>query len=114
MAAAQSPADQKLGADVDAFVQRIMSISGTPGLGVAVVRGDKPVLVKGYGFADVERQIPVTPHTAFYIASTTKAFTALTLALLADRKTVDLDAPITRYLTDAEWAPDVNPPARCR
>jgi hypothetical protein len=41
--------------------------------------------VQGYGFADLERVIPVTQHTLFYIASTTKAFTALTLALMADR-----------------------------
>lgn len=86
-----------------------MSISGTPGLAIAVVQGDQPVLVTGYGFADLERRIPVTEHTAFYIASTTKAFTALTLALMADRRIVDLDAPITRYLTDAHWAAGVDP-----
>ena len=109
MASAQSPADRALAADVDTFVQRIMSISGAPGMAIAVVSGDRPVLVKGYGFADLERRIPVTENTVFYIASTTKAFTALTLALMADRKTVDLDAPVTRYLRDARWAPGVNP-----
>lgn len=108
-AAAQAPADRALAAEVDSFVRRIMAVSGTAGVAVAVVHGEHPVLVKGYGFADLERRIPVSEHTAFYIASTTKAFTALTLALMADRKTVDLDAPITRYLTGAHWAPDVNP-----
>jgi CubicO group peptidase (beta-lactamase class C family) len=65
--------------------------------------------VKGYGFADIERKRPVTENTAFYIASTTKAFTALTLALMAEKKQVDLDAPISRYLRDAKWAQGVNP-----
>ena len=107
--AAQSPADRALAADVDSFVKTVMAAAGTPGLSIAVVRGDQPILLKGYGFADIERGIPVTEHTAFYIASATKAFTALTIALMADRKAVDLDAPITRYLKDVHWAPGVDP-----
>ena len=109
VAAAQSPADRAFAAEIDSFVTTTVSRSGTPGLAVAVVRGDRPVLVKGYGLADIERKIPVTGQTAYYIASTTKAFTALTLALMAERGTVDLDAPVTRYLRDAQWAPGVNP-----
>jgi len=107
--ATQSPADRSLAADVDVFVKTVMSAAGTPGMAIAVVRGDQAILVKGYGFADIERGIPVTENTAFYIASATKAFTALTLALMADRKTVDLDVPITRYLKGVHWAPSVNP-----
>jgi CubicO group peptidase (beta-lactamase class C family) len=109
IASAQSPANRQLAADVDTFVQHVMSISGTPGLAIAVVQGARPVLVKGYGLADLERRIPVTEHTVFYIASTTKAFTALTVALMAERKVLDLDAPITRYLTGVQWAASANP-----
>ena len=107
--AVQSPADRALVADVDSFVKTIMAVTGTPGMAIAVVKGDRAILVKGYGFADIERGIPVTENTAFYIASATKAFTALTVALMVDRKELDLDAPITRYLTNVHWAPDVNP-----
>ena len=109
--AAQAPAtpDRALAADVDSFARTVMSASGIPGMAIAVVRGDQAILVKGYGFSDVERGIAVTESTAFYIASTTKAFTALTLALMADRKTVDLDAPITRYLKGVHWASTVHP-----
>ena len=105
---AAATADRELAADVDALVQKIMSASGIPGLAIAVVQGDRPVLVKGYGFANRERRIPVTEHTAFYIGSLTKAFTALTVALLADRGTLDLDAPITRYLRDVQWGAGVH------
>jgi CubicO group peptidase (beta-lactamase class C family) len=108
LALAQTP-DLKLAADVDSFAKNLVAVSGVPGMMIAVVRGDAPVLVKGYGFADIERRIPVTDQTAFYIASMTKAFTALTVALLADRGTVDLDAPLTRYLRGVQWAPDVHP-----
>lgn len=102
-----SAAAQDFGRDVDAFVQQVMAATGATGLGIAVVKDDAPVLLKGYGLADVERRVPVTPTTQYYIASTTKAFTALTLALMARRGQVDLDAPITRYLHDVRWAPGV-------
>ena len=62
MASARSPADRALAADVDTLVQRIMSISGTPSLAIAVVKGNQPLLVKGYGFADLERRVPVTEN----------------------------------------------------
>jgi CubicO group peptidase (beta-lactamase class C family) len=100
--------NRQIAADVDAFVQRVVSLSGTAGLSIAVVKGDQPLLVKGYGFADIERKRPVTENTAFYIASTTKAFTALAMALMADKKVVDLDAPLTRYLADVKWGEGVN------
>ena len=108
-ATAQTPADRALAADVDSLIKQIMSASGIPGVSIAVVSGSQPILLKGYGFADLERRIPVTEHTAFYIASITKAFTAMATLRMADRKMLDLDAPITRYLTDARWAPDVHP-----
>lgn len=100
--------DPRLAADIDSFTAHLVSISSVPGMAITVVRGDAPILVKGYGFADVERRIPFTEQTSYYIASMTKAFTALTVALMADRGTVDLDAPLTRYLRGAQWAPGVN------
>lgn len=101
--------DPRLAADVDSFARHITTISGIPGMAITVVRGDAPVLVKGYGFADVERRIPFTGQTSYYIASMTKAFTALTVAMMAERGTVDLDAPLTRYLQGVQWAPGVHP-----
>ena len=101
--------DAQMASDIDAFVQRIMSVSGVPGLSVAVVKGDRAILTKGYGFADIERKVPVTENTDFYIASTTKAFTALTMTLMAEKKLVDLDAPVSRYLPDVKWGRGVNP-----
>ena len=109
VASAQTSTDRALAADVDSLVQRIMSVSDIPGVSIAVVSGSRPILLKGYGFADIERRIPVTENTAFYIASITKAFTAMTVLRMADRKMLELDAPITRYLTDAQWSPEVHP-----
>src|SRR5688572_25892571 len=90
LAAAQSAEDRQSAAGVDALVTRIMALDVTPGLAITVVKGDQPILVKGYGWADIERRVPVTENTAFYIASMTKAFTALDVALLAKQGVLSL------------------------
>ncbi|MDT4898524.1 MAG: hypothetical protein QOH25_3601 [Acidobacteriota bacterium] len=72
----------------------------TPGLAIAVVRGDKIIFIQGFGYRDVKAQLPVTPQTQFYIASTTKSFTATAAKLLADEGKIDLDAPLKKYFPD--------------
>lgn len=73
-----------------------MDSLGVPGLAVAVVRGDSVVWTGTFGLRDVERGLPVTPRTMFYIASCTKTFVATLAADLDARGVVDLDAPIRR------------------
>ena len=70
-------------ADIDAFIDSVMATGGTVGMSVSVVRGNETIYAKGFGFADRETGRAVTPDTLFYIASTTKSFTALAGALLA-------------------------------
>ena len=70
----------------------------TPGLSLAVVRGDRVVFAGGFGHRDVRARLPVTTQTQFYIASTTKSFTGTAAKLLADEGRFDLDAPIKKYL----------------
>lgn len=72
----------------------------TPGLAIAVVRGDEIIFIQGFGFRDVKAKLPVTPQTQFYIASTTKSFTATAAKLLADERKIDLDAPLKKYFPD--------------
>ena len=66
-----------------ALVQRLDSIAGAPvkagqvaGMAVAVVRGRDTLLFKGYGMADLENAVAVTPQTVFRIGSVTKQFTS--------------------------------------
>lgn len=79
------------------FVRAIVDQAAPLAVSVVVVRGDSIVHLAGYGMRDRARSLPVTPLSSFYIASSTKSFTALTAALLAARGVVDLDAPISRY-----------------
>jgi CubicO group peptidase (beta-lactamase class C family) len=69
----------------------------TPGLAIAVVRGDKVIFSQGFGYRDVKNKLPVTSQTGFYIASTTKSFTGTAAKLLAEEGKLDLDAPIKKY-----------------
>lgn len=107
--ASAQTADRQLAGDIDAFITRLMALNVTPGLAVAVVKGSEPVLIKGYGFADVERKQPVTPTTGFYIASVTKTFTALAMKLLDERGTLKLGEPVSRYLPQLQLAPGLAP-----
>jgi len=94
------------GAAMDAFASRAMQrVEAAPGLAVAVVDRDGLVHAAGFGVADVATGAAVTTETRFYIASATKSFTALSLAAMARRGEVDLDAPL------ADWAPPSGVPA---
>ncbi|HEX6063658.1 MAG TPA: serine hydrolase domain-containing protein, partial [Longimicrobiales bacterium] len=101
-------ADPQLARDVDAFVSQLMTHNVAPGLAIAVVRGNEPVLIKGYGYADLERKRPVTPTTGFYIASITKTFTALTMKLMEQRGLLQLYDPVSKYLPRLVLAPGLS------
>jgi CubicO group peptidase (beta-lactamase class C family) len=93
--------------ELDAFVNRVMALGSVPGLAVAVARGSDIVYAKGFGFADVAGKRPVGAATQFYIASTTKSFTALAAQLLAAKGVIDLDMSIRRALPGAKFHPQV-------
>src|SRR5580765_5581180 len=93
--------------DLDAFIRGVLAkFPETPGLSVAVVKDGRTILTAGYGYADLETKRPMTPATPVYIGSTTKAYTGLLLAILAQRKVLDLDAPIVKYLPELEAWPE--------
>jgi CubicO group peptidase (beta-lactamase class C family) len=86
---------------LDQYIAELMKrVPLTPGLAVAIVREDKIIYARGFGQRDLKGKLPVTPQTQFYIASTTKSFTATAAKLLADEGKVDLDAPLKKYFPD--------------
>ena len=72
------------------------------GLAIAVAHQGKIVLEEGFGWADRETGVKVTPHTPFSLASLTKPFTATTLMTLVAEKKLALDEPANRYLADGK------------
>ncbi len=96
----KSPADaMELSAQLDALFAAAYP-SNEPGAAVRVQRGGEVLLRKGYGMADLELSVPVTPEMVFPLCSITKAFTAVGVFILAREGRIDLDAPLGRYLSD--------------
>ena len=87
-------------ADLDALVARELAAWKVPGVGLAILKDGRPLLVRGYGFRDVDKRLPVTAQTRFAIASNTKSFTAATVALLVDEGKLAWDKPVRTYLPD--------------
>jgi CubicO group peptidase (beta-lactamase class C family) len=84
--------------DFDDYVNQALKDWKVPGAAVAVVQGEKVILLKGYGYRDLEKQLPVTPNTLFAIGSITKSFTVSTLGMEMDEGKVDWDKPVRDYL----------------
>ena len=76
--------------------------SGAPGAVVALVQGDRLLLVRGFGVADLSTRAPVTPDTVFRVGSLSKPFTATAIMQLAEEGRVRLPAPVNRYLHDMQ------------
>lgn len=85
---------------IDRIVVEEMREHGLAGVAVAVARGPFIVHAAGYGFADVENSIPVTPETVFRVGSITKQFTAAAILDLVDEGRLSLDDRLTEYLPD--------------
>ena len=73
---------------------------------VLVARGDQVILSKGYGFANLEWNVPNTPATKFRLGSVTKQFTAASILLLAERGKLALEDPVKKHWPDAPAAWD--------
>lgn len=69
-------------------------------MSVCVSVGGTTIYSKGFGFADVEQGVKVTPQTKFRIASISKSFTSLLVGRMIDQCRVDLDKDVRSYLPD--------------
>jgi len=85
-------------ADVKALVEAARNAWAVPGVAVAIVKDDKPLYLAGHGVRESGKADPVTPHTAFQIASTTKAFTTTAMAMLVDEGKLGWDDPVRKHL----------------
>ena len=69
-----------------------------PGMSIAIVKDDQVVWTRGFGLADVAAERPADETTIYAIGSTTKAFTATLIGMLADEGKASWDDPVTKYL----------------
>ncbi|HEX6215108.1 MAG TPA: serine hydrolase domain-containing protein [Vicinamibacterales bacterium] len=105
-AAGQSAASEKA---VDAIFSRWTT--STPGCAVGVAVRGKPVLMKAYGMADLEHNVPNTPDTIFESGSVAKQFTAMAIMLLVQDGRLSLDDQVRKHIPEL---PDYGVPLTIR
>lgn len=88
---------------VDTFDRYIESARGdwkVPGMAVTVVKDGKVLLAKGYGVRELGKNDAVNADTLFGAMSTTKAMTAVTMAMLVDEGKISWDDKVVKYLPE--------------
>ena len=93
------------------FIKQQLSERHLPSISVAVARDGQIIWEEAFGWADVEKRIPATPHTMYSLASISKPFTATGLMILKERGKIELERPINEYLGEAKIAVRVGNPA---
>lgn len=94
-------------AQAKALASAQLTAGGLPGLVVSIGRKNRLVWSEGFGYANVEKQIPVDPtQTRFRVGSTAKPMTAVAIGLLFQEGRLDLDVPIQRYVPDFPKKPE--------
>jgi D-alanyl-D-alanine carboxypeptidase len=82
----------------EAWVEGQMEYRGLPGMSVGIVYDQELIWSRGFGYADVEKQILATPQTIYRIASITKVFTSTAIMQLRDGGKLQLDDPVKKHL----------------
>lgn len=94
-------------AAADRAIRAEMATQHIPGAAVAVIDKGRVAFARGYGMANVEHAVPVTPDTVFQSGSVGKQFTAAGILCLVEDGKIRIDDPVAKYLPEvpASWAP---------
>lgn len=92
----QFPAAEKL---VDGLYTPLNE-KASPGIAVLVAKDGKILYKKGFGFADMDKKVPVSPETKFRIGSVTKQFTAAAILKLQEEKRLQVSDKLSKYIPD--------------
>src|SRR6478736_519394 len=96
---ASSAADLKT-VDLDSIVQRVIAQERVVGASVLVARGDKILLHKGYGFADLALEAPAKDETVYHIVGPMLPFTGIAVMQQVERGKLSLDDDISKFIPE--------------
>src|SRR5688572_31839950 len=97
--ASADPAPDALAARMDKVFAE-WNKTNAPGCGAAVSRNGSLIYERGFGMANLELGVPITPASIFPAASISKQFTAMSILLLAQRGQLSLDDPVWKFIPD--------------
>lgn len=109
VSAQDSAAKKEVAVDDNAVIDALFEswdVPGSPGCSLAVTQDGTPVYSRGYGYANLDYDIPITPQTVFDVGSVTKQFTAASLSMLAIEGKLSLDDDVRTWLPELpeyEW-----------
>jgi CubicO group peptidase (beta-lactamase class C family) len=101
-------------ADAAARVDKIFekwNRTDSPGCALSVMRDGRIIYSHGYGMADLDHDVTITPSTVFHVASMSKQFTAASIVLLAQQGKLSLDDDVRKYIPEL---PDFGTPITIR
>lgn len=84
-------------ASLEAQLENLRQDLKIPAYSAAIVKNQKVIWAKGFGYADVENKTPATEHTAYHLASLTKTFASTILMQLVQDGKIKLDDPVSKY-----------------
>jgi D-alanyl-D-alanine carboxypeptidase len=87
-------------ADLDAIVQRVIAQERVVGASVLVARGDKILLHKGYGFADLALEAPAKDETVYHVVGPMLPFTGIAVMQQVERGKLSLDDDISKFIPE--------------
>jgi len=90
-----SPSSQSY---IDNMIVNKMKDDHIPGMSILIVKNNKTILNKGYGFSNIKKKSKVTPNTRFEIASNTKAFTGYAIMKLVEAHKINLNDKVSHYI----------------
>jgi CubicO group peptidase (beta-lactamase class C family) len=91
------PNDSARIARLETLLESLRQELNIPAYSAAIVKDQKLIWAKGFGYADVENKIPATEHTPYHLASLTKTFASTILMQLVQEGKVKLDDPVSKY-----------------
>jgi CubicO group peptidase (beta-lactamase class C family) len=105
--ASDASAAAMLWSEVDGRARTLVRDGLTPGIALSVMWNGRFLYSRGFGFANLETQTPVSPTSVFKIGSVTKQFTAAALLLLAEDGKLSIDDTLSTVLPDFPRAAEI-------
>jgi CubicO group peptidase (beta-lactamase class C family) len=100
--------EQRFIADFQSFMDRSLTrLPSIPAVSIAVTKSSGPIYLKAFGKSDIEADVAATPNTRFYIASSTKSYLALALALMERRGELNLNWTLAELAPDTRFPPEL-------
>ena len=87
-------------AELDPEIQRMMLAGNIPSCSIALISGDKVIWTNAYGYSNLWARTPASSNTVYLIGSTFKAMSTVALLQLMEQGKFKLDDPVNKYLTE--------------